>query len=287
MRSEKEMLDLIIKTAEDDSRILAAYLEGSRVDPNAKKDIFQDYDVVYIVNDTSPFIVEKTWINRFGKRLFMQYPEESPFFESDTAACYGWLIQFADGNRLDLHVCTPEHALKSIDICRVLVDKNGIIPDGAGTDTGIFNIRRPTQKEFSCVCNEFWWCLDNVAKGLWRNELTYALEMIDFNVRPQLRTLLDWLAGAENGFSVCTGKSSKYMARFLPQELCERYLATYSAAQASDIWRSVSVMTELFDETATEVSRLLGYEYDRNEAGACMGYLRHIRALPADAEEIY
>ena len=45
MRSEKEMLDLIIDIATNDSRIRAAYLEGSRVNPNVPKDIFQDYDV--------------------------------------------------------------------------------------------------------------------------------------------------------------------------------------------------------------------------------------------------
>ena len=32
MRSEKEMLDLIIRTAREDERIIATYLEGSRVD---------------------------------------------------------------------------------------------------------------------------------------------------------------------------------------------------------------------------------------------------------------
>ena len=49
MRSEKEMLDLITKTAEEDPRIRAAYLEGSRVNPNVPADIFQDFDVVYVV----------------------------------------------------------------------------------------------------------------------------------------------------------------------------------------------------------------------------------------------
>lgn len=37
MRSEKEMLDLIIRTAREDERIIAAYLEGSRVDRTLKK----------------------------------------------------------------------------------------------------------------------------------------------------------------------------------------------------------------------------------------------------------
>lgn len=166
MRSEKEMLDLIIRTAREDERIIAAYLEGSRVDPNAQKDIFRDYDVEYIVRDTAPFIADKSWIDRFGERLFMQYPDDCPFEKSDTKNCYGWLIRFSDGNRLDLHVCTPEHALKNIDICRVLVDKENIIPQDIGKDTTVFNVKKPTQAEFSAVCNEFWWCLGQCCKGL-------------------------------------------------------------------------------------------------------------------------
>mgnify|MGYP000282039259 CR=1 FL=1 len=69
MRSEKEMLDLIIKTAEEDPRVRAAYLEGSRVNPNVPKDIFQDYDVVYVVNETKSFREDRQWIDRFGERL--------------------------------------------------------------------------------------------------------------------------------------------------------------------------------------------------------------------------
>ena len=39
MRSEKEMLDLIIRTAQDDVRIRAVIMNGSRANPNAPRDI--------------------------------------------------------------------------------------------------------------------------------------------------------------------------------------------------------------------------------------------------------
>jgi len=42
MRTEKEMLDLILGVANRDSRIRAVYMNGSRANPNVKKDIFQD-----------------------------------------------------------------------------------------------------------------------------------------------------------------------------------------------------------------------------------------------------
>lgn len=55
MRSEKEMLSLIEEIVLEDENIRAAYLEGSRVNPNVTKDLFQDYDVVYIVETTRPY----------------------------------------------------------------------------------------------------------------------------------------------------------------------------------------------------------------------------------------
>ena len=54
-RSEQEMLDLIIQTANEDDRVLAVMMNGSRADVHVKKDIYQDYDIVYFVDDVAPF----------------------------------------------------------------------------------------------------------------------------------------------------------------------------------------------------------------------------------------
>ena len=69
MRTESEMLALILQTAKDDARIRAVYMNGSRTNPNARRDIFQDYDVVYVVTETASFIADDRWIERFGARL--------------------------------------------------------------------------------------------------------------------------------------------------------------------------------------------------------------------------
>lgn len=98
---------IIVEVAAKDDRIRAVYMNGSRTNKNVKKDIFQDYDIVYVVNENRPFIEDKEWINIFGERLYMQYPDEIDVIngiERDFDKCYGWLIQFKDGNRLDLHV---------------------------------------------------------------------------------------------------------------------------------------------------------------------------------------
>ncbi len=76
MRSEQEMLDLIISTARDDERVRAVILNGSHVNPNAPKDFFQDYDVIYVVTEKESFLADPGWIRVFGELMILQLPDE-------------------------------------------------------------------------------------------------------------------------------------------------------------------------------------------------------------------
>ena len=73
MRTEKEMFDLLISIAQSDERIRAVYLNGSRTNPNVPKDIFQDYDVVYVVTETKPFIVIKIGLTDSAKSCLCNF----------------------------------------------------------------------------------------------------------------------------------------------------------------------------------------------------------------------
>ena len=287
MRTEAEMTSLIKDIAFKEENIRAAYIEGSRTNPNAPKDIFQDYDIVYIVTTTKPFREDKEWINNFGKILYMHYPEDNVFYPSDVENCYGWQIQFADGNRMDLHVCTKENALANLELYQILVDKDGIVPYPQETTDERYWVKEPREIEFKCTCSDFWWCLNNVAKGLWRNELPYAMDVINFVLRPHLKRLLEWKMGIENNFSVSAGKSCKYFKKYLQEETYRQFLATYSIAEIESIWNSVFEMCDLFQSTAVELSKKQKFVYDFEQAENSLSFLHHVRKLPANAKEIY
>lgn len=285
MRSEKEMYELILRTAREDERVRAVYMNGSRTNSNVPKDIFQDYDVVYVVTETQSFISDKAWIDLFGERLFMQYPDESPDYPSDKENIYGWLMQFADGNRIDLHVETIAHAKEHIlddKLCVILLDKDKILPEIPEATDEDYWVKRPTKEQYLCACNEFWWCLDNVAKGLWREELPYVQDMLNFCVRKELEKLLSWKIGILTDFSVSIGKSGKYMYRWLTKEEWQKYLKTYCAGTVEDYWDAVMLMCDLFRETAEFVGEKLGYPYNAEEGCNCRGFLEHVRALPKE-----
>ena len=292
MRSEKEMFDIILKTAEADPRIRAVYMNGSRTNTNIKKDIFQDYDIVYVVSEMKSFLDNENWIDIFGKRLYMQLPEaldKSLGKNADIDNNYGYLIQLADGNRIDLHLQTETFAKNEIlndKLCIILMDKDKLLPDIPPASDIDYHIKKPSQAEFSACCNEFWWIFNNVGKGLWRDEIIYAMDMINFYSRPELIKMLSWYIGIKTDFSCSIGKSGKYMSDYLEKDIWERFLMTYSTAKTEDIWNSVFIMTDLFDEIAAKSAVNFNYTYNTNEARNSRSFLLHTFHLPKDAKEI-
>lgn len=289
MRDETTMYNLFMEIAREDNRILAMYLNGSRTNVNVPKDIFQDYDLVYVVTETKPFIEDKEWILRFGNILYMQYPDESPNNPGDKENIYGWLMQFDDGNRIDLHVESLSHAREHISddkLCKILLDKENVLPAIPEASDETFHVKKPSEPEFQACINEFWWCSNNLAKGLWREEIPYVQDMANFVVRKQLEKMLSWKAGILTDFGVSVGKSAKYLYRFLGKEEYEDYLHTYFGSDVEEAWTAVFSMCELFDSATKYVAEGLGYHYDAAEGKAAAAFLKRVKNLPRDAREI-
>lgn len=288
MRSEADMLKLIIDTARTDDRIRAVLMQGSRVNPNAPEDIFQDYDIVYVVRETKPFYENPDWIHVFGEVLFMQRPDEVDRQNGrtvDFAKRYGWLMQLVDGNRLDLHVVpVAEVGIASDSLTSVLLDKDGIFPNISKPSDKTYWGKPPTQDTFAACCNEFWWSMNSVAKGLWREEIPYAHEVLYGVSHPELLKLLSGRAGHGNNFEISVGKAGKYLHRFLPANTWERFLQTYAAGTVPALWEATFIMCDLFHETARELAQELQLDYDGREAQAAMQFVRNAHALPKDSE---
>lgn len=290
MRNEQEMFNLILSAAENDKRIRGVYMNGSRANPNAVKDIFQDYDIVYVVEETKSFREDRHWIDKFGERLYMQYPEENSYYDHDVDNCYGWLMQFTDGNRLDLSICTLSYALKELQedsLYKVLLDKDRCLPMNHEATDKAYWVKRPTEHNFIDTYSDFWWCLNNVAKGLWRGEIPYVMDMINNVVRTQLIRLMEWKIGFQTDFTVSVGKSGKYMYRWLDKDMWNTFLKTYPSGEVECIWKSVFIMCDLFNDLAKDIAGIMNIEYNQIQGDNSLKFLKHVYSLPKDAEKIY
>lgn len=293
MRTEKEMFDLILGIAKNDKRIRAVYMNGSRTNPNAKKDMFQDYDIVYVVEETGSFLEDKGWINLFGDLIIKQEPDMLDKIlgkDMDFNKSYTYLMQFTDGNRIDLHIETKEAMLESYledKLTMPLLDKDNCLPKIPNPTDEDYWVKKPTFEEFVCCCNEFWWVAPYSAKGLWRKEIVFAMEMMNGYSRKELRKLLSWYAGIRTDFSLSVGKLGKYLDKYLPSDIWGNFLNTYKTGDYESTWDALITMCELFNEVANLVGKVLGYEYNCDEAIKSFEYIKHIRQLPNNAKEIY
>jgi aminoglycoside 6-adenylyltransferase len=289
MRSEKEILDLILETARQDERIRAVVMNGSRVNPNAPRDFFQDFDVVYFVTDVTPFRRNFEWIRRFGETMILQTPEDMDDPAPNNDGGYNYLMQFKDGNRIDL-AFDPLSFITEItsdSLTTVLLDKDGCIPALPPANDGDYLPKPPTAKAFFDCSNEFWWVSAYVAKGLWRGEFSYARHMLDVAVREQLTKMLTWYIGVQTGFAVSAGKYGKYFQKYLEPELWALLLKTYAAAGGEATWEALFAMGDLFRLTAAHVADYFGYDYPYQDDENVSAHLQHVRRLPREAKEMY
>ncbi len=289
MRSEKEMLDLILNVAENDDSIRAVLMNGSRVNPHAKKDPFQDFDIVYLVRDVEPYRRNKEFISQYGEMMILQTPEDMVDPPAENDGHYTYLMQFLDGNRIDLSF----YSLENINACLadsltvVLLDKDHLIPDLPPPSDRDYLPKPPTAKLFEDCCNEFWWVSPYVAKGLWRDELTYSKQILDVYVREQLMKMLVWYFGVQTDFQKSPGKMGKYFKKCLEPEIWTQLESTYADAQPEHIWDSLFAMGDLFRHTSQYVAKHFGFNYPERDDRNVTDFLRHIRNLPQDAKTIY
>lgn len=293
MRTEQEMYDLILGIANKDNRIRAVYMNGSRANPNAKKDIFQDYDIVYVVTETASFIKDEGWINVFGDPIIIQEPDKLDKMqgrEVDFNSCYGYLMQFTDGNRIDLHIQSigalqADYGNDKLTV--PLLDKDNCLPKINPPSDKDYWVKKPSYGQYYSRCNNFWWVAPYCAKGLWREEILFTIEFMNSYVRQELLTMLSWYAGSQTDFGVSIGKANKLLKKYVSPDVWTRLMSTFDMSDYSSSWNALITTCELFSEFAPEVGRVLDYEYNYEEAERSFEFIKHIKDLPKDAKNIY
>ncbi len=289
MRTKEEMMDLFIDFANKEERVRAVLLEGSRADPSAPNDPYQDYDINLFVKETNSFINDQSWLTTFGTPLIIQEPEwvdtVTGFFDDrphDFDLFYSFMVIFDDGIRIDFCLI-PTHnrslMKKNDEPVIVLLDKDKVLPPYPEPSNRVYWVQKPSEGQFHGCCNNFWWCLNNAAKGIARDELPYAMEMLNHYVRDMLHKMAEWYLGVQTDFLVSAGKMGKYFKRYLPPEIYAQYAATYSGSDYQDVWKAVDAMCDLFHTLALTVAAHFGFTYRQQEEDGMRRYLKIVKGM--------
>ena len=264
MKIESPKLNLVIQIA-NNLQVTAIAMSGSRADSQAPKDEFQDYDVVYIVENLEELISDLSWLDQFGNRLIEQH--------NVLEHRHLYLMLFEDGNRIDLTLCPKEHIQEWVDSeagFEVIKDDKGLfeafLPNPKRYWTAL-----PSEEEFAASFNEFWWVSTYVVKAIRRNQLIYATDHLYGICQQELLKVLAWQVVSDRG-TVDIGKNYKYLFHYLPAEQEKEFSALLDLSSLEKVTKSLFSTMKLFNHEAQDLAHKMGFDYDQEVAEKMMVY---------------
>ena len=263
-RSEAQMLRLILQTAKS-LKVEAVAMSGSRTDAKAPKDEFQDYDVVYIVDDFDNLTSDLSWLNQFGKRTIEQ--------EVSLGNRCLYLMLFEDGNRIDLSLCPKEYIQEWVDSeagFTVLEDQENLF-EPYFPNPERYWIISATEMDFKNSCNEFWWVSAYVVKGICRHQVIYATDHLYGICQQELLKVLAWQVASDKG-TVDVGKNYKYLFNYLPTSKEKEFSDLLDFSSIEKLTQSLYATMKLFHQEAQILAQKMGFEYGREVAEKMMRY---------------
>ena len=264
MRAETEMLDLILQTAKT-IQVETVAMSGSRTDTKAPKDEFQDYDVVYVVDDLDNLTSDLSWLDQFGKRLIEQH------VLLDHRRLY--LMLFEDGNRIDLTLCPKDYIQEWIDSetgFTVLEDPEHLF-EPYSQNIERYWINSATEKDFEKVCNEFWWVSAYVVKGICRKQVIYATDHLYGICQQEFLKILAWQVASDRG-KVDIGKNYKYLFTYLSAEKEKEFSNLLDFSSIEKLTKSLFATMQLFHQEAQSLAQKMGFDYDKEVAEKMIEY---------------
>ena len=263
-RSEAQMLRLILQTAKS-LKVEAVAMSGSRTNPKAPKDEFQDYDVVYVVDDLDNLTRDLSWLDRFGKRIIEQ--------EVTLGHRRLYLMLFEDGNRIDLTLCPKEDINEWVDseACfTVLVDDKGLF-ESYSPSPQRFWIHPASETDFKKACNEFWWVSAYVVKGICRHQVIYATDHLYGICQQELLKVLAWQVAADKG-TVDVGKNYKCLFNYMSAEKEKEFSNLLDFSSVEKLTHSLFATMDLFHREAQILAQKMGFDYYKKVAEKMIEY---------------
>ena len=263
-RSEVQMLRLILQVAEN-IQVEAVAMSGSRTDTKAPKDEFQDYDVVYVVDDLDNLTSDLSWLDQFGTRIIEQH--------NVLGNRRLYLMIFEDGNRIDLTLCPTEYIQEWVDSeagFTVLEDKKGLFEPYFPSPQRFWT-SPASAIDFEKACNEFWWVSAYVVKGICRKQAIYATDHLYGICQQELLKVLAWRVAADKGM-IDIGKNYKYLFNYLPAEKEKEFSNLLDFSSLDKITQSLLATMQLFHQEAQILAQKMGFDYDMEVAEKMIEY---------------
>ncbi len=283
MRNEKEVIENVLKIAEEDEAVRAVI--RTNLLPKRKYDY---YNFCFVVNEIVKYDGD-VFESCFGERILLyrgdrNYPE---LFPGNTKA---HLMVFRDGITIAINVMEKDAFLEKYqgeqdhenvwigDTYQKLLDKDELLPEIERLEEKqVWFAQTPSDAEFQETCNEFWWVVKSFVEYTLRKELPSAMFYLNVAVRDLLNKMIRWYLFLQAGQPVNMGILDSNMEKLLDVKLFALYKKTYPTAEYASIREAFDAVVEMWSAISTDVAAHCGYMYDKDTEKNMLDFISNLR----------
>lgn len=277
------MIDKIQQWAKTQANIRAVLLTSSRARDDKKIDQLSDFDIELYVTDTAPYTENNEWIKSFGEVMIF-LPEKRDLLGTEQASR---LVIYKDGTKVDftvahIDILTQITKLPFLpdwldDGYKVLLDKGNLTINLKKPAYKAYIPKKPSEKEYHDLINDFWWEATYVAKNLWRGEIFPAKYSNEYVIRYKiLLKMLDWYVQIDNDWKCKTGYAGKGVEKLLSTDDQNELKGIFAGADIKENWQALLSTMKFFRRISIAVATDLGYKYPQELDNNISEYIKKI-----------
>jgi aminoglycoside 6-adenylyltransferase len=262
-------------------RIQAAVAFGSTEREDRPADAWSDLDLLFVVEDVTPWLDDLSWVDAIGPS-WLRVVNEAPIPGIQVVQ-----VLFAGGYDADL-IPVDRNGLTALRIPKVageifghgarLVCDRVAAFDGLLDDTAAFPattpsaIQPPTREEFAHAVSTFLYQTVWATKRLRRGERWRAHDDVDDYMRDLLLRMIEWHAMARGQEGVYP--ESRRLEQWIPDDVAAELPATFARYDNASIAKALVRGHALFSRLAREVADHRHLVYPEAEDAAIEAWVR-------------
>ncbi|HHX69812.1 MAG: aminoglycoside 6-adenylyltransferase [Miniphocaeibacter sp.] len=276
--NKENLLSAMMKIVYNNKNIVCLLETGERVNTTISKDSLMGFKLILGVKDLNEIALLESMKEIIESSFILQKEDGLSMMNNYFGDVLRYIAVIDDLTIVDFTFFKYDDVQSYIDVdslCKIHIDKNnGLVGNVKITDVKYRQLK-PTQKEFLKCCNEFFIYALKIARGLYRSEIIYSMNLFT-KLKARLDKMTLYYIGCQYDFSVNIGAYDKNMKTYLEKSHYEKLLETYPSPDKDKLWTALFNACMLFRKEGLHVSEKLEYLYPKEADREIVKYLREV-----------
>lgn len=265
------LLDIGRKT----ENIRLMLMTGSRVNPLASRDRYEDYDIIYGAKDPKALLEDPSFLEDLDP-IFIYSENYKPYNKAKESVNFKVLTSWQ--TKVDIEIIPLEdldRVLTNNTLLSLVMDKDNLIKKLPLASDISYRVMRPTKNEFEMAVYEFFAGVLDLLPYLYRKSYIGSIQE-KRKLEDGINKMLAWDLAYKGDFKVNFGKNYKDLENYMDDGQLEALYKTMDYRDIDTMWEALFTSMSFFRSLGLGLGQRLNYAYPKKMDVAITSYVREV-----------